>query len=160
MDERKERINSVIETLKLSKPSFANHCGIAPANLIKMLNGEQMIQDTVLDEISEAFPQISLDWLKTGSGQMLATTPDSTASSDSHTPTPFMTDDLRKLLSDFISVQESQGRLLEKAIEQMGRAMQQTDRAIENTDRLLSELSEQREQMNRLISTLMNTSLN
>ena len=72
----------------------------------------------------------------------------------------YMSDNLQKLLFDFISVHEEQGRLLDKSMENTRHAMAQTDKAIENTNRMLVELSEQRKQMDRIISILLNISPN
>lgn len=72
----------------------------------------------------------------------------------------YMSGNLQKLLFDFISVHEEQGRLLDKSMENTRQAMTQTDRAIENTNRVLAELAEQRKQMDRIISILLNISPN
>ena len=72
----------------------------------------------------------------------------------------YMSGNLQKLLFDFISVHEEQGRLLDKSMENTRQAMAQTDRAIENTNRVLAELAEQRKQMDRIISILLNISPN
>lgn len=77
MKGRIQRINNVIDMLRITKHSLANSSGIAPTNLNKMLNGEQTVTDKTLQKIVKAFPQISYDWLRTGEGEMLLSVPPS-----------------------------------------------------------------------------------
>jgi hypothetical protein len=65
-----ERLNLVMEELKLTSNSLAIQANISPSNFRKMLLGEQKITDRTLSLISEKFG-INLVWLKTGEGEML-----------------------------------------------------------------------------------------
>lgn len=66
-----DRINLIIEAKRLTRTGFANKIGVASSNFSKMLNGEQTITEKTLVKIIEAFPDVSLQWLKTGEGEML-----------------------------------------------------------------------------------------
>ena len=65
------RINKVISFLGLTSGGFAVKCGLMPSNMKYMLEGAQTITNRTLHKIADAFPQISLEWLKTGQGEML-----------------------------------------------------------------------------------------
>lgn len=69
--ERKDRISKVITHLRLTYTSFAIKCGINPSGLKRMLEGNSSVTDKTLFRITDTFPQINLDWLKTGEGEML-----------------------------------------------------------------------------------------
>ncbi len=175
MEDRIERINLLIKYLGLTKNSLALNSGLAPSNLNKMLLGEQSITDKTLYKICEAYPQINIDWLKTGEGEMIIKNPSMSQNGDGgsrqqgtagHNLT--QTNNSEKILKEFIEGLKSQNSLTEKAMEQSDRtlknlekaltnvekAMEGTNKATEVTHQALSEMSEQRKLMDRLIAII------
>lgn len=64
-----ERLQLVIESLGISCNSLAISAGIDPANLRKMLKGEQKITEKTIKKIASI--GVSYDWLLTGEGKMM-----------------------------------------------------------------------------------------
>lgn len=138
MKERLNRINQLIKHLGLTKNSLATTCGIAPSNMNKMLSGEQTITDKTLHKIVDAFPQINIEWLKTGEGEMIINNSSMQqidnsgntmmANSSHHLN---QVNNSEKLFEDFISGLKAQNALTE-------RSMSQTDKALEMMNRLIA----------------------
>ena len=149
MKTRIDRINTIVDYFGITKNQLASKSGLASSNMSKMMSGEQSISDKTLGKIVEAYPQINLNWLKTGEGEMLrdhsciSQTGDGSVLQSGHAGHDLnQTNNSEKLLQDFISGLKSQNILTE-------RSMNQTDRALE-------EISEQRKLMERLISIIEN----
>lgn len=163
MKNRIDRINVLIKYLGVTKNSLALNSGLAPSNLNKMLLGEQSITDKTLYKICEAYPQINIDWLKTGEGEMIIKIPSMSQNGDGgnrqqgtagHDLT--QTNNSEKILSEFIDGLKSSNSITEKAMAQTNKAMEQTDRAMSQTDKALDEISEQRKLVDRLITIIEN----
>lgn len=149
MKERIERINKIVEYYGISKNSLAKASGLASSNMSKMMSGEQPISDKTLGKIVEAYPQISLQWLKTGEGDMLLKNPTMIQTGNGgnrqqgtagHNLT--QTNNSEKIVTEFIEGLKSQNEIAKKAMSQ--------------TDRALDEISEQRKLVDRLITILEN----
>lgn len=67
------RIKVIVGYTRLTSNAFAKTVGIDPANLSKMLNGKQPISEKTLRKIQAAFPELNMEWLRTGEGEMLRT---------------------------------------------------------------------------------------
>lgn len=72
MNPLQERLQSFITFLDKSVLSFENQCGIAPGTVSKMSEKSRI---KTLEKISRAYPQLNIDWLKTGEGEMLKQVP-------------------------------------------------------------------------------------
>lgn len=138
MEARIERINKVVEHLGITKNALAKSSGLASSNMSKMMSGEQTISDKTLGKIVEAYPQISLQWLKTGEGEMIVkeinmeqnnNTGNTMMAQSSHHLSQVSNSE--KLIDKFLSGLESQSVLTK-------RSMTQTDKALEMMDRLIS----------------------
>lgn len=160
MNGRKERLKKMMEVLGQTVQSISTTANIVPSNISKMLNGEQIITNKILQKIVEAFPQISSDWLKYGEGEILMQELTLEMKVRTDNEDTAMSDNLQQLLFEFVSIHESQGKLVDRAMGNTSRALEQTDKAIENTNRVMAELSEQRKQLDRIIAILMNSNLN
>lgn len=68
MNTLQDRLQSFIASLDKSVLSFENQCGIAPGTVSKMTEKSRL---RTLEKISKQYPQLNMDWLKTGEGQML-----------------------------------------------------------------------------------------
>ena len=161
MTDRISRINAVINYLGVTKNNLALNSGIGPSNFNKMLSGEQSITDKTLHKISEAYPNINIDWLKTGAGEMvnpsvsITQTGDNSILQSGHAGHDLnQTNNSEKLLSEFIEGLKYQNIVTERAMAQTESAMNQTDRAMAQTDKALDEISEQRKLVDRLISII------
>lgn len=64
----KERIKYFIKSIGISVALFEKNCGLSNGSVNKMADGTRT---TTLDNISKAYPQLNMNWLKTGEGEML-----------------------------------------------------------------------------------------
>lgn len=73
---RIDRLNEVYEWLRYkklisSKKEFAAHIGVDKTNLSSAFNGrDKYLTNNLFAKIANAFPQLNLDWLLTGEGEM------------------------------------------------------------------------------------------
>lgn len=72
MNTLQERLQSFIASLDKSVLSFENQCGIAPGTVSKMTEKSRL---RTLEKISKAYPNLNMNWLKTGEGEMLKNLP-------------------------------------------------------------------------------------
>ena len=68
-----DRLLLYLKEKNLSHHAFEKSCGIANGYLKKQLKGKGTIGSEILDKILAAHPQLSLNWLITGTGAMLKT---------------------------------------------------------------------------------------
>ena len=104
MSNPSQRLESLIGKLNLNTRSFAIELGYSRADSIyAIFKRNSKISNTLLNKISNRFPQVNKDWLLTGHGTMFNTT---TASSDDLTVTakqvldklePILKEDFQKL---------------------------------------------------------------
>lgn len=69
-----ERIRQILQTQQLSPTQFADALGLARPIISHVLSGRNKPSLEVVQKIIAAFPDISLPWLLSGQGPMLATT--------------------------------------------------------------------------------------
>lgn len=75
-----ERIKSLIAQLGLSTRNFAINCGLRQNTLSNQLNGVRELSLATVMAIINSYPELSLDWLMKGQGQMFKKTDDSLSS--------------------------------------------------------------------------------
>ncbi len=72
-----ERIEAVIEYLKLNKASFSREIGLSNnVTISRIIREKRNVSNKVLRLIVARFPVISYDWLLTGTGKMLTSDAD------------------------------------------------------------------------------------
>ena len=137
----------------ITAADFERNCGLANGMLKKL--GENTRKQTFI-RISNAFPDLNTEWLRTGAGEMIKANASITQTGDNSVfqngqagHDLNQTNNSEKLLLEFISGLKSQGNLTEMTLHQLGVAMDQTNKALE-------EMSEQRKLMDRLISIIEN----
>lgn len=69
--EVQERIRILIKKYYDSQKAFADSIGETTATVNNWVTGKRPIGNIVLDKLIKVFPDISIDWLKTGEGEML-----------------------------------------------------------------------------------------
>ena len=67
---KRERIKRVIETEGLSQRAFAEKIGVNPTNLNQIMLGNRSVPTSLPPKIPAAFPDIRLDWILYGEGEM------------------------------------------------------------------------------------------
>lgn len=161
MDGRIERIQLMLDTLNISRYELAKRSGLAASNLNKMMTGDQTVTDKTLNKIASAFPQVNIDWLKTGEGEMLnpgysgnQTVGSGIGIQGSVGHDVNQMNNSEKLFQDFISGLKTQNKLTEKAMDQTSVAMSQTDKAMDQISRALDEMSESRKIIQNLIDLM------
>lgn len=70
-EDRANRIRLILDKKGLTANALSTKCGIGSSNFKRMLCGELSITDKTLHKIHESFPDIDIEWLKTGNGEML-----------------------------------------------------------------------------------------
>lgn len=65
-----ERLNLFIQSLEISKKEFTRKTGLDYAHLYKITNGTNDPGFDTCSKINNAYPELSLTWLITGSGEM------------------------------------------------------------------------------------------
>lgn len=65
------RIFKFIESKQMTQSDFANRTGISPSALTQLKNNEGNLSIDNVIKVKNAFPNISLDWLISGVGQMI-----------------------------------------------------------------------------------------
>lgn len=68
MQTLQERLKVFITSLDSSVLAFENKCGMAPGTVNKMSNKSR---PKTLEKIHKQFPQLNMEWLQTGEGEML-----------------------------------------------------------------------------------------
>jgi transcriptional regulator with XRE-family HTH domain len=68
--EIKDTINRLLEAEKLSQIEFAKKVGVQRSNITHVLNGRSKPSYDFLLNIIRAFPNINIEWIMTGTGEM------------------------------------------------------------------------------------------
>lgn len=66
----KDRIRQIMESQKMTQQEFADYIGLAPATLSSIFNGRTRPTLNVVEALKKKIPNISIDWLMFGSGDM------------------------------------------------------------------------------------------
>lgn len=66
-----ERLRQFIEYLGLTTRQFEQKISASDGQIAKLLRQNTTIQSNTIAKIKESFPQLSLDWLVSGRGEML-----------------------------------------------------------------------------------------
>ena len=69
----KDRIREIIDWANLSQQDFANRLGISPASLSSIFTGRTNPTNNHVQAIHRVFPEINVNWLLFGEGDMLGT---------------------------------------------------------------------------------------
>ena len=78
----KDRIRQIMESQHMTQQVFADYIGQSPATLSSIFNGRTRPTLNIVEAIKKKIPNISIDWLLFGSGEMyMSDTPSSPASS-------------------------------------------------------------------------------
>lgn len=70
MNER-ERVEALRKALGLTQGEFGKRLGLSTSGVSEIENGRRVLQDRHLLLIKAAFPQVNVEWLRTGSGTMM-----------------------------------------------------------------------------------------
>ena len=82
------RLNLVIEYYNMTHNSFAKSLGMHNgSNIKRLITLNRTPQISTVNKISEAYPNLNMDWLRTGSGQMISNLPESLSDNDDLTVT-------------------------------------------------------------------------
>lgn len=68
MNTLQDRLKQFITSLDLSILAFENKCGMAQGTVNKMTSNSRQ---RTLEKIRKHYPQLNMEWLKTGGGEML-----------------------------------------------------------------------------------------
>lgn len=78
-----ERIIKILEHLKLNQKDFCELTGISRATLSQIISGKQTASNKTIEAIYRSVPELSLEWLMLGTGDMLQAGRDSNLPPDS-----------------------------------------------------------------------------
>ena len=82
----KDRVRQVMTWAKLSQQDFATYLEISPASLSSIFNGRTNPTNNHVQAIHRAFPEINVNWLMFGEGEMLTNSSTSQQSGSSQQP--------------------------------------------------------------------------
>ena len=89
----KDRISALMKHMGMSQKDFANEIRISPGTLSSIFSGRNKPTLNTLNNIHDRFPEVNMDWLMNGKGEMFApTSPNSSqfeASEDGSSSTSF-----------------------------------------------------------------------
>lgn len=71
IDAKKERWGKLLNLLAITQREFAERAGIPQGNLSWMIHGKLGLSIANRRKITEAFPQVNLEWIETGQGEPL-----------------------------------------------------------------------------------------
>lgn len=77
----KDRIRQLMELSHLSQQDFAARLGISPASLSSIFTGRSNPTTNHINAVHRAFPDVNINWLIFGEGEMFAPTADETPTS-------------------------------------------------------------------------------
>ena len=83
----KKRIRELMESLHKSQQDFAQFIEMSPASLSSIFNGRTKPTLTIVEAIKKKIPDISVEWLLFGVGDMYANHKATATSQESPTPT-------------------------------------------------------------------------
>ena len=83
----KERIRELMESLHKSQQDFAQFIEMSPASISSIFNGRTKPTLTIVEAIKKKIPDISVEWLLFGVGDMYANHKATATSQESPTPT-------------------------------------------------------------------------
>ena len=69
----KDRIKQIMESQKMTQQEFADYIGLAPATLSSIFNGRTRPTLNVVEALKKKIPNINIEWLMFGSGEMTST---------------------------------------------------------------------------------------
>lgn len=70
MDSEGMRLKEVIEASPYNNKGIAEETGIHPNYVSMMVNGKKNISDSFLFNLKKVIPDLNVDWIRTGNGQM------------------------------------------------------------------------------------------
>ena len=66
----KDRISALMKYMGMSQKDFANEIRISPGTLSSIFSGRNKPTLNTLNNIHERFPEVNMDWLMNGNGEM------------------------------------------------------------------------------------------
>lgn len=95
----KDRIKQIMESRHMTQQVFADFIGTTPATLSGIFNDRTRPTINIVESIKKKFPDISLDWLMFGQGEMFNTPVTSTSVAE-----PSLFDDSTKVVDTSASI--------------------------------------------------------
>lgn len=72
----KDRIRQIMEFQRMTQQEFSDYIGLAPATLSSIFNGRTRPTLNVVEALKKKIPNINVDWLLFGSGDMFSSLQD------------------------------------------------------------------------------------
>lgn len=131
-----ERLATFLAEYNLSVQAFERKCNIGVATASKLSENSR---ETTFAKIAKAYPQLNIDWLKTGDGQML-----------NPTPSPDIDLDIKQYGGGnaafgnvtTINDAKAQMRLLQERIKTLEAELKSKDKELAEKDKRIDELNE------------------
>lgn len=146
-----ERASSFLKYKHMNSAEFERYSGLANGMFKKL---SEKTRNQTFDRISKAFPELDINWLRTGEGEMLRHAYIISQEGDNGIRQQGLaghdlnqTNNSEKLIEDFIKGVQHQNKVAEKAMEQTGKALDSINCA-------LNEAAENRKLVERLISLI------
>lgn len=112
----KDRLRSVMEYAKLSQQDFAARLGVSAPSISSIFKGRQGPTNYHVMAIHRAFPEININWLMFGEGEMIVSSASKGEDSKEFSQTPVAND----LFTESVESNSSEDlRMAEQTIERM-----------------------------------------
>lgn len=117
--ELSNRIKDFVDYTKMSVRKFAGECGLKQPTLDKHIRGTAEPNAVTLIGIAKRFPELSLEWLLLGEGQMLKTEKNENMAEDKNRERLLRLVDTIATLQDTINAKSDTIALLNERINQL-----------------------------------------
>ena len=78
----KDRIIALMKSMGMSQKNFAEEICISPGTLSSIFSGRNNASLNTLNNIHERFPEVNMDWLLNGNGEMYGSSPQASGQSE------------------------------------------------------------------------------
>ena len=111
-----KRLEIFIDSLNISKNKFAESIGKKAQNLNIYFNGSTEVGYKMMNLIKSIYPQLNIDWLKTGKGEPLINSMVSEFQLNSNKEGGIVIDREKELLKAELKLKDERIKLLEEAL--------------------------------------------
>lgn len=149
MNTLQDRLKQFITSLDLSVLAFENECGMAQGTVNKMTNKSRQ---RTLEKIRKHYPQLNMEWLQTGMGEMLKQLPevdvDLNLKLGNHS---------QLALRDITNIGDAKTQIiiLQERIKSLNKELKTTQSELEEKDKRINELNASLERERKMNDYLM-----
>jgi hypothetical protein len=123
----KERLIEFLKTINLGQRKFEENCGLSNGFVDKVGDA---IREKNLQKISNVYPELNIDWLKTGAGEMLKNVNINEVNGNGNTSVAGNGNQVTSNISEMIELQKGYQKMIETGQSQLSESQSQINRLI------------------------------